>query len=436
MNKKITAIALTFAFVFSATGFTFAQESTSQDLTPEDTIRQIQELKQVVSQLQKSYTAPTLEKPTACMTIASFNRNLSLGSRGADIKCLQALLNTDSQTQISVSGPGSKGQETEYFGSLTKTAVIKFQNKYSSEILAPVGLTTGTGFVGPSTRAKLNAILTATPGQDEPSEFMKKLEEIIEALNYLSEKVKELEDKDDDDEEEDPYGELSCYSFTENSIRLSYSFEEGDNVSLFRGNTRIETWTQSNRSGRITDTGLSPDTSYTYYLRNGRFTSSERLARAVCRTKFQDEEKTREDCIKDIEDVEKMMKDRMSGENDEEPIEIHMKCGNILVYKSPLASGMRFLKNRGWEEIKQEVEWMGGEEKVISQCLQDIEELKEYEKDMGAYMCPEIARLAGEKHCGGLLSLLRVQCDYYGWDFLEERGWNYVYYPEPDIIEP
>ncbi len=91
-------------------------------------------------------------------------------------------------------------------------------------------------------------------------------------------------------DDEDPYGELSCYSFTENSIRLSYSFEEGDNVSLFRGNTRLETWTQSNRSGRITDTGLSPDTSYTYYLRNGRFTSSERLARAVCRTSYEEKE--------------------------------------------------------------------------------------------------------------------------------------------------
>ena len=88
-----------------------------------------------------------------------FKQNLSFGQNLIDVKYLQIILNSDSQTKVANSGPGSAGHETTYFGPLTKTAVIKFQEKYAEKILKPLGLTSGTGYVGPYTRTKLNSLL-------------------------------------------------------------------------------------------------------------------------------------------------------------------------------------------------------------------------------------------------------------------------------------
>ena len=88
-----------------------------------------------------------------------FAKNLKLGQTLADVKRLQIFLNQNPDTQIAKFGVGSPGKETTFFGSLTKAAVIKFQEKYTSEILSPLGLKKGTGICAEHTRAKINKLL-------------------------------------------------------------------------------------------------------------------------------------------------------------------------------------------------------------------------------------------------------------------------------------
>ncbi len=93
--------------------------------------------------------------------------SLKIGDQGEDVLNLQKFLNLDSDTQVSLSGPGSPGQETRYFGPATRLAVMKFQEKHKSEILSPLGLVSPTGFVGSSTFAKIRAVMAFLSAQNE-----------------------------------------------------------------------------------------------------------------------------------------------------------------------------------------------------------------------------------------------------------------------------
>lgn len=106
-----------------------------------------------------SFSMVFADTPSVCPY--SWERNLKVGNTGEDVLRLQRFLNSDPATQISDTGAGSPGYESDFFGTRTKLAVIKFQEKYASEILAPNDLTKGTGTVGASTRAKLNSLCVA-----------------------------------------------------------------------------------------------------------------------------------------------------------------------------------------------------------------------------------------------------------------------------------
>jgi len=160
--KKFTAIALTLALALTIAPASTAGAVDLEGMTVDELQALLTQLQAQLAEMTGTTPAVSGDLPAACAGI-SFSRNLALGTTGTDVKCLQAMLNMDPETQLAASGVGSAGQETEYFGSLTRAAVIKFQNKYASEVLTPIGLTAGTGFVGTQTIAKLNTMLTTAP---------------------------------------------------------------------------------------------------------------------------------------------------------------------------------------------------------------------------------------------------------------------------------
>jgi peptidoglycan hydrolase-like protein with peptidoglycan-binding domain len=120
---------------------------------PNDSL-EIQRLEAIIADLKQKIEVILGHTGGGSQGCSAFNNNLYFGlSASGEVKCLQEFLKNQGLEIY------PEGLVTGYFGSLTKTAVIRFQQKYASEILNPLGLYYGTGYVGESTRAKINQIL-------------------------------------------------------------------------------------------------------------------------------------------------------------------------------------------------------------------------------------------------------------------------------------
>jgi hypothetical protein len=107
-----------------------------------------------------SSSATTPENPAVSTTgvtpvdpTSVFASNLSLGTISPEVESLQIILNNAGFT-VAASGPGSPGNDTTKFGSLTKDAVQRFQCAQKI-VCSGDEYTTGYGFVGTRTRSAL-----------------------------------------------------------------------------------------------------------------------------------------------------------------------------------------------------------------------------------------------------------------------------------------
>ena len=97
----------------------------------------------------------TTEKLRIPGDIVEITKELKYGDQEYQVKLLQTWLKQDPTVY-------PRGITSGFFGLLTQQAVTLFQEKYASDILAPQGLTKGTGIVDDYTRIKLNELYAQT----------------------------------------------------------------------------------------------------------------------------------------------------------------------------------------------------------------------------------------------------------------------------------
>ena len=172
MNTVAHNVVAKLSVAFVAAAMLFTMVSPAKAATAEEMQTMINQLLAQVAALQGQVGQGG---SSASMCPYTWTRGLKTGATGGDVMKLQQFLNSDTDTRVSMSGVGSVGMETEYFGPATAAAVSKFQVKYRSDILSPAGLVNPTGFFGPGSMGKANALCVqgeTTPTPDDSDDDM------------------------------------------------------------------------------------------------------------------------------------------------------------------------------------------------------------------------------------------------------------------------
>ena len=164
-NEKYTSLTIMPSIKSKLSGFNgpenrylFSWKASATEKTEEEKeaelrknlLAQIAVLQTEIARLQAERQI-ILRERISCQKI---NINLSFGMRNNTlVRCLQEFLKAQ--------GPEIYPEAliTGNFLGLTRTAVARFQERHRQEILEPIGIKRGTGFVGPKTKAKINRML-------------------------------------------------------------------------------------------------------------------------------------------------------------------------------------------------------------------------------------------------------------------------------------
>ncbi|MDO8514633.1 MAG: peptidoglycan-binding domain-containing protein [bacterium] len=147
-TKNVAAVLLAVTMVI---GFAFAFATPAKADVISDLQAQIQSLLAQISALQGG----TGSQQVGGLSCNTFTRSHQQGDSGGEVMWIQQFLNSVDGTQVATTGAGSPGNETSFFGGLTRAAVSKFQQKY--------GITPTAGYWGPISRAKANALCAEAP---------------------------------------------------------------------------------------------------------------------------------------------------------------------------------------------------------------------------------------------------------------------------------
>ncbi|HOX30581.1 MAG TPA: peptidoglycan-binding domain-containing protein, partial [Candidatus Paceibacterota bacterium] len=186
-------------------------------------------------------------------------RNISFGSVGEDVRSLQRYLNENGYP-VALSGPGSYGSETLFFGYATRTALAKFQVAH--------GLP-GTGYAGNSTKTLFNNLRSARASQDAYSILSARIEalkaqiaSLQQLLNYYQPEsgapfISSIRVYDGGDEGYIDVGDYISITFNEpiDPESVNRNLDEGDYV---RGIDYWETGGVSvSSAGKVTIKGIA-----------------------------------------------------------------------------------------------------------------------------------------------------------------------------------
>jgi peptidoglycan hydrolase-like protein with peptidoglycan-binding domain len=165
MSKRFKGVGSMVLVVISMTLVAQAQTSTTTDMAGTATSTTATS---TIPNPTADISAPTARIASSHFRIPTtfrFSQQLVMGMVSPEVKYLQMFLNdtgfTVADDTLTPAGhkAGSRGYESKYFGPATRDALIRFQEANASAILAPAGITKGTGFFGPATIKRMNAMI-------------------------------------------------------------------------------------------------------------------------------------------------------------------------------------------------------------------------------------------------------------------------------------